>query len=47
MTTVMRNAGYEEVEVSLVQEANNRMRHVIEAFGCRHVKTYRLFERAL
>lgn len=37
----------ERVEVSLVQASNQRMQCVIEAFGCRKIKTFRLFEKSL
>jgi len=40
-------AGIRRCEVSLVQESNARMTRVIEAFGCRRSKTYRLFGRDL
>jgi hypothetical protein len=37
----------ERVEVSLVQAGNQRMRRVIEAFGCLRIKTFRLFKKSL
>ena len=40
-------AGIRRCEVSLVQEENTPMVRVIEAFGCRRRKTYRLFGREL
>jgi GNAT superfamily N-acetyltransferase len=40
-------AGIRRCEISLVQETNSRMVRVIEAFGCRRSKTYRLFGRDL
>ena len=35
--------GFGPVEVSLVGATNQRMRRVVEAFGCEHVKTFRLY----
>ncbi len=40
-------AGMRAVELSLVQEANTRVRHVIDAFAAPRVKTYRLFQKEL
>jgi RimJ/RimL family protein N-acetyltransferase len=40
-------AGLRRVELSLVLEDNRPMRHVIEAFGCRRVKVFRLYEKSL
>jgi hypothetical protein len=42
-----RRTGFGDIEISLVQETNARMLHMIDAFGCVRTKTYRLFERAL
>lgn len=42
-----RRLGIRSAELSLVQEQNSRIRHVIEGFGCRPCKTYRLYQRAL
>lgn len=38
-----RRIGMREVELSLVLESNDRVRHVVRAFGGRLVKTFRLF----
>jgi GNAT superfamily N-acetyltransferase len=43
----VRRAGLRQVELSLVLETNRPMRHVIEAFGCRKVKVFRLYEKTL
>lgn len=43
----VRDLGWKAVELSLVQGANKRVRHVIDAFGCPHAKTYRLYLRSL
>ncbi len=40
-------AGMRAVELSLVQQGNARVRHVIDAFAVPRVKTYRLFEKDL
>jgi len=42
-----RALGVELAELSLVQDGNQRVRHVIEAFGGRPVKTFRLYHRLL
>ena len=47
MADAGRRVGMEDVELSLVQATNSRMRRVIEAFGCPPCKTYRLYARAL
>jgi GNAT superfamily N-acetyltransferase len=39
--------GIERAELSLVNVANRAVRHVIEAFGCTAIKTYRLYGKAL
>jgi GNAT superfamily N-acetyltransferase len=39
--------GMGPVEISLVAGANQRMRNVIEAFGCTHTKTFRLYQKGL
>jgi ribosomal protein S18 acetylase RimI-like enzyme len=38
-----RRAGFTKVEVALVQAANQRMLKIVEAFGCRPTKTFRLY----
>jgi GNAT superfamily N-acetyltransferase len=43
----LRRLGYRQVELSLVQGANDRVRKVIEAFGCPRLKSYTLFRREL
>jgi GNAT superfamily N-acetyltransferase len=43
----LRAAGIAELEVSLVQGNNDRMRRVVEAFGCERVKTVRLYRKPL
>lgn len=43
----VRQVGYEAVELSLVQESNDPVRHVIAAFGAPPAKTYRLYEKSL
>jgi GNAT superfamily N-acetyltransferase len=45
--TVARRLGIRHAELSLVHADNHRVRHVIEAFGGRRCKTYRLYEKAL
>ncbi len=40
-------AGLRAVELSLVQEGNARVRHVIDAFAAPRIKTYRLFQKDL
>ncbi|HEV2915482.1 MAG TPA: GNAT family N-acetyltransferase [Pyrinomonadaceae bacterium] len=47
MGDVMLRHRIERVEVSLVQAGNQRMQRVIEAFGCRKIKTFRLFRKSL
>jgi GNAT superfamily N-acetyltransferase len=47
MDGTARRMGLESAELSLVQRGNTRMRHVIESFGCRPGKTYRLYQRSL
>jgi GNAT superfamily N-acetyltransferase len=42
-----RRLRLDPVEISLVAAGNRRMRHVVEAFGCPRVKTFRLYEREL
>lgn len=42
-----RAAGIREGELSLVQGANDPMRHVIEAFGAPRIKTFRLYGKNL
>ncbi|MDH3455598.1 MAG: GNAT family N-acetyltransferase [Gemmatimonadota bacterium] len=42
-----RDLGIERAELSLVQVTNERIRRVIDAFGGRPLKTYRLFHKAL
>lgn len=43
----LRRLGFERAELSLVQGANERMRRVIEAFGCPRLKTFRLYGKRL
>ncbi|MCZ6690620.1 MAG: GNAT family N-acetyltransferase [Planctomycetota bacterium] len=40
-----RRLGIEAVEISVVQDSNREMRHVVAAFGCPRVKTLRLYEK--
>jgi GNAT superfamily N-acetyltransferase len=40
-------AGFERVEISLVQASNERMVRVIEAMGCRRTRTFVLFQKEL
>jgi hypothetical protein len=47
MDEAARRVGIRSAELSLVQESNTRMRHVIESFGCNPCKTYRLYQRPL
>jgi GNAT superfamily N-acetyltransferase len=42
-----RRLGLERVEISLVAGLNRRMQHVIEAFGCPRIKTFRLYRKIL
>ncbi len=42
-----RRLGIAEGELSLVQGANQPVRHVIEAFDCPRIKTYRLFRKRI
>jgi Acetyltransferase (GNAT) family len=39
--------GFERAELSLVQGGNDRMRRVIEAFGCPRIKTFRLYSKRI
>ena len=43
----MRQVGLERVELSWVLEDNLPMRNVIETFGGRVYKTYRMFEKEI
>lgn len=45
MAETARRTGVAECELSLVQAENRPVRHVIEAFGCPPVRTFRLYER--
>lgn len=47
MAEAGRKIGMREVELSLVQQSNAPMRHVIEAFGCPRNRTFRLYQRAI
>jgi len=47
MARAAKQAGIRATELSLVQEANASVRHVIDAFGARRIKTYRLYEKGL
>jgi len=42
-----RRLGIRRAELSLVHGDNRRVRHVIEAFGGKRCKTYRLYEKAI
>ena len=42
-----RRLGIRRAELSLVHGDNRRVRHVIEAFGGKVVKTYRLYEKVI
>jgi GNAT superfamily N-acetyltransferase len=42
-----RRLGIRRAELSLVHDDNRRVRHVIEAFGGKRCKTYRLYEKAI
>jgi GNAT superfamily N-acetyltransferase len=42
-----RRLGLDPVEISLVAGANRAMQRVIEAFGCPHTKTFRLYRKSL
>jgi GNAT superfamily N-acetyltransferase len=42
-----RRLGIRRAELSLVHQDNDRVAHVIEAFGAARCKTYRLFEKAI
>jgi hypothetical protein len=44
---VARRRGIRGCELSLVHGENQRVRHVIEAFGGDRCKTYRLFEKLI
>jgi GNAT superfamily N-acetyltransferase len=44
---VVRRLGYQQVELSLVQGTNDRVRRVIDAFGCPRLKSYGLYRREL
>jgi GNAT superfamily N-acetyltransferase len=47
VASAAREAGIRTAELSLVQGSNERIRHVIQAFGGRPLKTYRLFRKSL
>jgi len=47
MVEAVRQVGYQAVELSLVQEGNEAVRHVIAAFGAPPAKTYRLYQKPL
>jgi GNAT superfamily N-acetyltransferase len=40
-----KGAGLERLELSLIQSTNQRIRRVVEAFGCQRLKTFRLYQR--
>jgi GNAT superfamily N-acetyltransferase len=42
-----RERGIREAELSLIQGENDPMRHVVEAFGCPRIRTFRLYWREL
>ena len=42
-----RRLGIRRAELSLVHADNRRVRHVIEAFAGKGIKTYRLYEKAI
>ncbi len=42
-----RRLGYTRLDLSLVQEANQNSRRIIEAFGCHPYKTFRLYHKHL
>jgi GNAT superfamily N-acetyltransferase len=43
----VRAAGFERIEVSLVQEDNHRMVRVVEGLGCVRTRTWALFRKAI
>ena len=45
--SALTRLGFERAELSLVQGGNERMRRVIEAFGCPRLKTFRLYAKRL
>jgi GNAT superfamily N-acetyltransferase len=47
MMAAGRRGGIRACELSLVQQANAPMRHIIETLGCPRVRTFRLYERSL
>jgi GNAT superfamily N-acetyltransferase len=47
VATAARASGIESAELSLVQSSNERVRHIISAFGGRPAKTYRLLHKCL
>ena len=47
LVTAAREIGLKRVELSLVQEANERVQRIIVAFGGRQLKKYRLFEKTI
>lgn len=47
MIATGRRIGIRAGELSLVQQANAPMRHIIESLGCPRVRTFRLYERTL
>lgn len=47
VASAAREAGIRTAELSLVQGSNERMQHVIRAFGGRPLKTYRLLRKSL
>jgi len=42
-----RRLGYTHLDLSLVQEANHRVRRIIDAFGCHPHKTFRLYHKRI
>jgi GNAT superfamily N-acetyltransferase len=42
-----RRLGYTHLDLSLVQESNQNSRRIIEAFGCRPYKTFRLYHKRI
>jgi len=47
MTSAARRLGMRDAELSLVQDTNRSIQHVIHAFGGTRVKTYRLYAKQL
>lgn len=45
--SALTRLGFQRAELSLVQGGNDRMRRVIEAFGCPRLKTFRLYAKRL